>query len=246
MPYLYLTFENEETRDSFYSKLVNDQRDKLTKLEDFNQDNQLQKWRYHLISNFDYLLYLNNMADRSYNDLTQYPVFPWVLNDYSSDNIDLSDPSVFRDLSKPVGALNDERLVRLKQRCTEMRNALTTATADSDENQKSETQQQQHQPMFLYGTHYSTPAFISFYLLRQNPEWQLCLQNGRFDHADRLFHSIQDTWKNCLTLDSDVKELIPEFYDTSAEQLGTFLCNNLELDLGKFLYKVLMLRFKLT
>lgn len=60
----------------------------------------------------------------------------------------------------------------------------------------------------------------------------MCLQNGRFDHPNRLFHSITDTWKNCLNIDSDVKELIPEFYDTSAAQLGSFLCNNLELDLG--------------
>jgi factor associated with neutral sphingomyelinase activation len=67
---------------------------------------------------------------------------------------------------------------------------------------------EKEQPVFLYGSHYSTPAFISFYLLRAQPEWQLCLQNGRFDHPNRLFHSIADTWKNCLNIDSDVKELV--------------------------------------
>ena len=66
----------------------------------------------------------------------------------------------------------------------------------------------QEQPVFLYGSHYSTPAFISFYLLRAQPEWQLCLQNGRFDHPNRLFHCIADSWKNCLNIDSDVKELV--------------------------------------
>ena len=30
------------------------------------------------ISNFQYLMHLNTLAGRSYNDLTQYPVFPWV------------------------------------------------------------------------------------------------------------------------------------------------------------------------
>lgn len=30
----------------------------------------------------------------------QYPVFPWVLSDYSSESLDLSDSSSFRDLSK--------------------------------------------------------------------------------------------------------------------------------------------------
>lgn len=172
------------------------------------------------------------MADRSYNDLTQYPVFPWVLNDYTSENLDLSDPKTFRDLSKPVGALNEERLNRLKQRCKDMQVSLTSFNKkDADQEEKEK------QPIFLYGSHYSTPAFVLFYLVRQYPEWQLCLQNGRFDHPNRLFHSIADTWKNCLQIDSDVKELIPEFYDTTNEsadgsKLGSFLRNDLELDLG--------------
>lgn len=38
------------------------------------------------------------------------------------------------------------------------------------------------------------------------------MQGGHFDHADRLFHSIADTWTNVLLNSSDVKELIPEFY----------------------------------
>lgn len=38
------------------------------------------------------------------------------------------------------------------------------------------------------------------------------LQNGRFDAPDRLFWSVADTWKSVLTLPSDVKELVPEFY----------------------------------
>ena len=45
-------------------------------------------------------MYLNTIAGRTYNDLNQYPVFPWVLADYTSDILDLSDPDTFRDLSK--------------------------------------------------------------------------------------------------------------------------------------------------
>jgi hypothetical protein len=37
---------------------------------------------------------------RSYNDLNQYPVFPWILTDYTSPTLDLSDPNVYRDLTK--------------------------------------------------------------------------------------------------------------------------------------------------
>lgn len=61
-----------------------------------------------------------SLADRTFQDLTQYPVFPWVLCDYESETIDLNDSSCYRDLSKPVGALNEERLARLKERYDEM------------------------------------------------------------------------------------------------------------------------------
>lgn len=67
------------------------------------------QWRRREISNFEYLMYLNTLAGRSYNDLTQYPIFPWVISDYTSETLDLNVPSSFRDLSKPVGALDAKR-----------------------------------------------------------------------------------------------------------------------------------------
>lgn len=42
------------------------------------------QWQRGHISNYQYLLHLNNLADRSCNDLSQYPVFPWIIADYSS------------------------------------------------------------------------------------------------------------------------------------------------------------------
>ncbi len=93
------------------------------------------------VSNFDYLLYLNGAGDRSFNDLTQYPVFPWVVADYQSEELgatlifpqklmlivysiffklDLDDPSTYRDLSRPVGALDGERLEYLRKRREDM------------------------------------------------------------------------------------------------------------------------------
>ena len=63
------------------------------------------RWQSRQISNFEYLMRLNTLAGRTYNDLNQYPVFPWVLRDYTSATLDLSDPATFRDLSKPMGAL---------------------------------------------------------------------------------------------------------------------------------------------
>ena len=45
---------------------------------------------------------------------------PWVLADYSSPRLELNDPAGFRDLSRPIGALNAQRLAMFKQRYADM------------------------------------------------------------------------------------------------------------------------------
>ncbi len=45
--------------------------------------------------------------------------------------------------------------------------------------------------------------------------------------TDRLFWSVLDTWKSVMTLPTDVKELIPEFYSDPS-----FLINNEKLNFG--------------
>ena len=47
--------------------------------------------------------------------------------------------------------------------------------------------------------------------------------------ADRLFWSIQDTWNSVMTLPTDVKELIPEFYSSD----HMFLVNAEGVDFGE-------------
>ena len=177
----------------------------LFNLEQENTENVTVKWQNGQISNYDYLMYLNSLADRTFNDLTQYepypdrprspappssvltrppfpaspcryPVFPWVISNYTSSTLgpagvlpswqlgqcrlligarpafdaprrpaspDLNNPDNFRDLSKPIGALDAERLKTLKARYKEM-----------------------PEPKFLYGTHYSTPGYVLYYLVR--------------------------------------------------------------------------------
>ena len=46
-----------------------------------------QKWVNRDISNFEYLMRLNTIAGRTFNDLSQYPVFPWILADYNSNQV---------------------------------------------------------------------------------------------------------------------------------------------------------------
>lgn len=46
---------------------------------------------------------------RTYNDLNQYPVFPWVLTNYESEELDLTLPGNFRDLSKVTSQHTEAR-----------------------------------------------------------------------------------------------------------------------------------------
>lgn len=55
------------------------------------------RWARGEITNFQYLMALNTLAGRSYNDLMQYPIFPWVLADYKSEEEpDFTNPATFR------------------------------------------------------------------------------------------------------------------------------------------------------
>ena len=68
-----------------------------------------------------------------------------------------------------------------------------------------------------------------FWLLRMEPftSYAIELQSGRFDHADRLFHSIGRTYHSCTHSSSDVKELVPELF-----YLPDVLVNHNQLPLG--------------
>jgi hypothetical protein len=45
---------------------------------------------------------LNKLAGRTFNDLMQYPAFPFILADYVSPELDLTNPKTFRNLRKPI------------------------------------------------------------------------------------------------------------------------------------------------
>ncbi|XP_040282059.1 neurobeachin isoform X7 [Bufo bufo] len=160
----------------------------------FKSSNMTQRWQRREISNFEYLMFLNTIAGRTYNDLNQYPVFPWVLTNYESEELDLTLPGNFRDLSKPIGALNPKRAVFYAERY--------------------ETWEDDQTPPYHYNTHYSTSTLTLCWLVRIEPftTFFLNANEGKFDHPDRTFSAVARSWRNCQRDTSDVKELIPEFY----------------------------------
>ncbi|XP_054020736.1 neurobeachin isoform X2 [Dryobates pubescens] len=160
----------------------------------YKSSNMTQRWQRREISNFEYLMFLNTIAGRTYNDLNQYPVFPWVLTNYESEELDLTLPGNFRDLSKPIGALNPKRAVFYAERY--------------------ETWEDDQTPPYHYNTHYSTSTSTLAWLVRIEPftTFFLNANDSKFDHPDRTFSSVARSWRNSQRDTSDVKELIPEFY----------------------------------
>ncbi|CAO1626366.1 unnamed protein product [Parajaminaea phylloscopi] len=169
-----------------------------------------EAWRNGKVSNFDYIMRLNTLAGRSFNDLSQYPVFPWIIADYESEELDLTNPATFRRLDLPMGAQTSERQKQFEERYQSL--------VEIDE------------PPFHYGTHYSTAATTAGFLIRLRPFEKLliALQGGSFDLAERTFASIGKAWRSAAEVSrGDVRELTPEFF-----YLPEFLVNHNRFDFG--------------
>jgi hypothetical protein len=151
-----------------------------------------KRWKNCEISNFEYLMIINKCASRSFNDISQYPVFPWVLKDYSSSELKLEDQLIYRNLKLPIGAQTE---------------------AGRQEADRRFSMWIDEQP-YHFGSHYSSGAIVLYYLIRLEPfaTQAKILQGGKFDIADRLFHSIQACWESGQGVNGDVKELIPEMF----------------------------------
>jgi hypothetical protein len=208
-PELFLAFKSLAVLQRFFRCLRNQFIPLLTTPRSLNPRYAFENspwtelWRRRSITNFEYLMRLNVMAGRSFNDITQYPVFPWILSDYSSDTIDLSNPNVFRKLELPIGALNP---IRLQEFLDRYNNSFDDDTIP-----------------FMYGTHYSSAGVVLHYMVRQEPFSTLAinLQGGRFDCPDRVFFDMDRTWFNCNQSNSDVKEMIPELFCCPEALLNT-------------------------
>lgn len=63
----------------------------------------MKDWMNNDISTLKYLMYLNIFSGRSFNDLTQYPVLPWLIINYKKEELSKDD---YRDLSIPMGMID--------------------------------------------------------------------------------------------------------------------------------------------
>eukprot|EP00330_Aristerostoma_sp_ATCC50986_P010961 CAMPEP_0114575298 /NCGR_PEP_ID=MMETSP0125-20121206/183_1 /TAXON_ID=485358 ORGANISM="Aristerostoma sp., Strain ATCC 50986" /NCGR_SAMPLE_ID=MMETSP0125 /ASSEMBLY_ACC=CAM_ASM_000245 /LENGTH=143 /DNA_ID=CAMNT_0001762919 /DNA_START=6529 /DNA_END=6960 /DNA_ORIENTATION=- len=131
--------------------------DVTDRAKDFQKSDLKKKWVEGELSNFDYLMALNTYAGRSYNDINQYPVFPWIVKDYSSRNLDFNNieaeraSQVFRRLDTPIGAMRENK-----------KNDAMEKYENWDESLNGE-------PAFHYGTHYSNAGLVINFLIRLEP-----------------------------------------------------------------------------
>ncbi|GLD96313.1 hypothetical protein PINS_up004996 [Pythium insidiosum] len=153
-------------------------------------------WVRREISNFEYLMLLNVAAGRSYNDLTQYPIFPWIIRDFESEELRLDDPTFFRDLSKPIGTQSPrgrETATRTYQSCR----------TDS------------RIPPYHFATSLSHMQSVFYYLCRQAPFTSAPVIDGKTVDAwlaGGVFESVSDAFQRATSEEGYHFELTPEFF----------------------------------
>ena len=147
----------------------------------FDKKDYKNKYKKGEINNFQYLLLINKFSTRTYNNNSQYLVFPIIYMNLKKN--------ILRDLSKAV-CLNKEDpedLIKYKMNYDLLK--------------------------CHFNTHYSTSAYVLYYLVRLIPYTYLLIdfQSGKFDVPERIFSNYNNYYAALLT-SSENRELIPEFF----------------------------------
>ena len=160
-----------------------------------------------LFSNYDKLIFINLLSNRSFNDIYQYPIFPMFYNTLG----------LRRDMRQPIGfqAIN---------RQSEQRKHDIIYSYQVNKGIISE------ETCNVFNIFYSNPIFLSNFLLRVFPYSFLSIefQGDGFDDPNRLFSSIEKSLFINLSQKSDLREMIPELF-----YFPELFSNKNELELGK-------------
>ncbi|KAM6405233.1 lysosomal-trafficking regulator isoform 2-T2 [Pluvialis apricaria] len=186
---LLLAFDNTKVRDDVYHNILTNNLPNL--LEYGNITALTHLWCTGQITNFEYLTHLNKHAGRSFNDLMQYPVFPFILSDYTNETLDLNDPSVYRNLVKPIAVQSKEKEDRY----------VDTYKYLEEEYRKGAREDDPMPPVqpYHYGSHYSNSGTVLHFLVRLPPFTKMFLAYQGFDfgvrqNGDRVNHVNLPPW----------------------------------------------------
>lgn len=178
---------------------------------DFTLSSIVEKWQNNKLSNFEYIMYLNIFSNRSYSDISQYPIFPWFISDYETDSIS---KITYRDLSLPMGMMiNDKKGVERKEIYISTYKGLVADSKRGNKGKYTIVNNENYTVPYFYGSHYSNPFYVSHFLTRIFPftHIMLELQGDKFDDPNRLFLSLKNSFEGASTQKGDVREIIPEF-----------------------------------
>ena len=181
------------------------------------------KWTRWEVSTFTLLNAMNIYSNRSYNDINQYPVFPWIITDYTSKVFPLLDGN----LNTPTSNANPQTQNSSENNTPIIRPfnkpmGMMDITPDSKERKENyqehweslENDDDKDDNYDRYGSHYSTSLYLTYYLVRVFPfsYIRIELQGKKFDDPNRLFNSVSNSFECAMTQKSDLRELIPEFF----------------------------------
>ena len=172
----------------------------------FKEKKYYEKWVDDKISTYQYLLFINKFSSRSYNDINQYPIFPWIFRETNLGSQRNSGKiPVIRDLEFPISikgsSLEDKEAAEENKE-----EAMQFFDSNAEENKKYPSH---------FRLHYSTSGYLLSFLVRISPytEEQIRFQNNQFDSPSRQLNSM-DEILTILSSSHDNRELIPEYFTT--------------------------------
>ena len=183
------------------------------------------------ISNYKIIMLINLLSNRTFLDLYQYPIFPWLIY---NEQIENKNKYILkqRDLNILMAQMilgNDEKRIRmfkdsyelmlteLKENNYKLEDNIFKKDKIDEINKciKNEYIEPYHiSRVYYFNTHYSNIVYTNGYLIRIFPFSFGCieLQGDYFDIFNRLFHSIQKSFENSCIQKSDIREILPEFF----------------------------------
>ena len=154
---------------------------------------------------FDIIILMNLVANRSYLDLNQYPVFP-VMFFYDG----IKPQSIERNFKSHIGFQTHISQAKKRYQIVEK----NYKDNDKKDNQDEEEEEEENHNLYYFNTHFSNIVYTTNFMVRLFP-YSFCaieIQGKSFDDPNRLFFSMEKTLINISSQISDLRELIPEFF----------------------------------
>ena len=231
--------ETKDNKDNFENVIGYDNTFKNKKVKKVKISKKIDSWKDWEISNFEFIMWINIYGNRSYNDLSQYPVFPWLIVNYEDPIIEESKPTESKSDKKQNNEeeIEKEFIPEEKYRDLKLPMGMLSVTEEGKHRKKLfiqsfENLKRENNPYmiaYMFGSNYSNPTYVCNYMTRIFPYTQIGieLQGDKFDDPNRLFTSVKSSFKSATTQKSDVRELIPEFF-----YLPEMYMNLNDLDMG--------------